>query len=89
MSRDLRGADVTSSTDEEIIVKMENEGQYRIYPLTDDGLAGFSGPLPPEGSKIRNIETDHVLYRTLSGEIDSIRAVGGDEKAFVEVDRIG
>lgn len=88
MNRDLHGAEVNYSTDEEIIVETEDKVQYRIYPLTDDGPAGFSGSVPPEGSKIRNIETNYILYRTQSGEIDSIRAVGGEGKAFVEIDRI-
>lgn len=88
MSRNLRGAEITSATEEEIIAETEDGAQYRIYPLTDDGPAGFSGSLPPEGSNIRKIKADHVLYRTLSGEIDSVRAVGGDERAFVDIDRI-
>lgn len=89
MDRSLDGANVTHSRPEEILVETDEGERYRIYPLGHTKPAVFSETLPPEGSIITSIRSDHLIYKTQSGEKDSTVTVGGEEDVYLEIEQIG
>lgn len=88
MGRNVDGAHVTHSESDEIIVETDEGERYKVYPLGDTEPAVFSGTSPPEGATITSIGSDSLTYKTLSGETDSILAVGGEENAYVEIEQL-